>query len=159
MKKKLSLVHVLTLALTTLSCAAGPPPGDVEKFGVAVSSGDFETAREYLRSGVDPSGRLRDSATPLHVVSASPTWEGVEFLIQAGADVNAVDDEGMSPLLYAVKSGHPQSIVLLLGAGANPDRRANDGRTAESLASFRKDRKVLEALQTRGGVRETRAPG
>jgi len=45
----------------------------------------------------------------------------VRLLIEAGADVRAVDDEGVTALQLARANGHTEVAAALLAAGANPD--------------------------------------
>jgi ankyrin repeat protein len=53
----------------------------------------------------------------LHVAA-----EVVRILLQHGASVEATNDLGESALMWAARAGNPESIQLLLQAGANPLR-------------------------------------
>ncbi len=44
--------------------------------------------------------------------------ESVQSLLSAGAAVNETDEEGMTPLMHAVLKNHPETVKLLLQAGA-----------------------------------------
>ena len=57
----------------------------------------------------------------------------VEDLVRAGANVNAADSDGNTPLLRAVESGNPEVVSLLLSAGA--DVHACDSEGDSLLAS------------------------
>ncbi len=50
----------------------------------------------------------------------------VRELVEAGADVNSVDQHGMGPLL----TFHPEVIAYLLEQGADPDRQCNENGSA-----------------------------
>ena len=50
-------------------------------------------------------------------------------LLRAGANVNAQDGLGHSPLMEALGLNVPDAVALLLARGANPDTRNNDGNT------------------------------
>lgn len=50
-------------------------------------------------------------------------FENVEGAIAAGADVNATDASGNSPLHWAAHHGHSEVAAALLKSGADPDRR------------------------------------
>jgi len=54
--------------------------------------------------------------------------------IEAGADVDWQDKEGMTPLLWAVAQADPVMARLLVGKGADPDIRDKQFRTPLSLA-------------------------
>jgi len=59
--------------------------------------------------------------TPLHVVVLDWNLEIARALLAAGADVNAKDDFGKTPLVIAVESNKPAMVKLLLENGANPE--------------------------------------
>jgi ankyrin repeat protein len=58
--------------------------------------------------------------------------EVVRVLLAAGADVNAVDRFGYTPLLYAatIDFGDAETAKALLQAGANPNVPNKEGKTA-----------------------------
>ncbi|KAI0002775.1 hypothetical protein F4779DRAFT_602764 [Xylariaceae sp. FL0662B] len=49
----------------------------------------------------------------------------VRFLARNGADLDSCDDEGFTPLHYAILYGDVESVELLLELGANPTKRVN----------------------------------
>ena len=65
--------------------------------------------------------------------------DGVRFLLDRGADVNARDGAGRTPLMIAAQTdAYPVDIVrLLLEKGADKTVRGNGGETAASLAAVR----------------------
>ena len=56
--------------------------------------------------------------TPLHVFSERGDVAEVKRLLDAGADVNAKDNDGRTPLYYARISDYAEVLKLLLAAGA-----------------------------------------
>ena len=58
------------------------------------------------------------------------------MLLQLGADVDAVDDEGQTPLHYAATVELPEMCCLLLESGADPQITDEDGDTPESLGAL-----------------------
>ena len=57
--------------------------------------------------------------TPLHCASMFDHPEIVQFLVQEGADINAVDKEIRSPLLLAASRAGWKTVNLLIRLGAN----------------------------------------
>lgn len=83
-------------------------------------------ARALLRCGADVRARYR-GATALHCASKAGFAQVVEALIEYGADVNALDDRGQTPLDACDQAGRSIDTVpvqrLLLSHGA---RRSGD---------------------------------
>lgn len=55
--------------------------------------------------------------------------EQVQYLLSKGADVNATDDTGQTPLLNAAKKGHAAIVTTLLDAHANFNVANDSGET------------------------------
>ena len=56
------------------------------------------------------------------------------MLLAAGADVDARQAGGFTPLHAAAQNGDPEMVELFLSAGADPLATTDDGRTAADLA-------------------------
>ncbi|MFE0041095.1 ankyrin repeat domain-containing protein [Streptomyces sp. NPDC059015] len=84
--------------------------------------GDAPGVRALLDSGVDP--RVRDGAgrTLLHALYLLDHEELLPRLLSAGADLEAADDSGRTPLFTAVSEGGSRTLVeALIAAGARID--------------------------------------
>ena len=69
-------------------------------------------------------------------------------LLRAGADKNAVDVSGTSPLMWAVMfNENPLVITTLLSAGADAKARDEMGQTALEYAQRNKALKGTDALR------------
>ena len=61
--------------------------------------------------------------TALHEATLGEDEEVALLLIQSGADVNASNNEGVTPLCFASSMGLPRVMSALLERGANPNVR------------------------------------
>jgi len=99
-----------------------------------------DLAKVLLRYGADPNVSSIARRLPLGMVLAhSGDIELVQLLIQKGADVNALDHAGNTPLHYAAESGNIPLIRILLDAGANVDSINRQGEPVLCSAILRSD--------------------
>lgn len=123
------------LALDTFEAAA---IGDATALTDALNA-DPETIR-------DQSG---DGWTALHLAAAFGTPAAVKLLIEKGAAVGAVstNPQKNQPLHAALALGrNPESILLLLQGGADPNARQSGGFTAIFSAAAANRRDLIELL-------------
>lgn len=72
---------------------------------------------------------------PLHSAAAVRDVEASRLLLDAGAPVDAKQQDGFTPLLEAVQNGDVELARLLLERGADPDLAKDDGVTPRDLAA------------------------
>lgn len=72
--------------------------------------------------------------------------ERIQTLLKEGADKDAPDTLGRTPLMLAVSSGNVAAAAALLAAGANASLRSHDGTTAQAVAFQEGYLAVVEAL-------------
>jgi ankyrin repeat protein len=84
---------------------------------------------------VDSVGHDGDS--PLHVLAWRNDLEGVQLLIDAGANVNATGEMDETPLHIAVTQENVPMVRALLAAGARDDARCEFGDTPRERALLR----------------------
>lgn len=101
---------------------------------VAAQRGNADIAAALLDGGADPmpSGGYNQQ-TPLHVASILGKAELVRVLTDHGAELNAKDASGATPLDLAVRYGH-QSVASLLG-GRGAQGAPWGGASGSGLAS------------------------
>lgn len=73
-------------------------------------------------------------------------------LLAAGADVNARDIEGSSPLIEAVAGNHPEAVRALLAHGAEANQTNDHGHTPFYMGVQRNSHKALAILTTAFGI-------
>ena len=102
----------------------------------AALCGDLTVVRMLLAHGADPQIPTFDHTTPLmvaagigwaeglmHEYSEDETVELVKQLLDLGADVNAVNDHGLTPLHGAAYKASNKAVQLLVDRGAKLDAR------------------------------------
>lgn len=70
----------------------------------------------------------------------------VVTLIARGANVNARDDYGYTPLMWAAQEGHVMTMGALLKRGADVNARDKQGRTALLIATVKGHTEIVKSL-------------
>jgi ankyrin repeat protein len=116
----------------------------------AAFSGDLELVRLLLAKGADPAVVSRDNETVLEAAAALGFIQGyskgrsaaerldvIKLLVDLGADVNAADDYGITPLMAAANIGEVAIIQFLIDRGADLGAydlgKKNDGAFGASV--------------------------
>jgi ankyrin repeat protein len=116
----------------------------------AAKSGDLGKLKALL--GTDASlvhARDSDGSTPLHCAVWKGHQEIVEFLLGAGADVNAQNSNahwGTTPLHAAAHANQAAIAKLLIENGADVNARDLEGRTPLDHTDFHKAKAVARLL-------------
>lgn len=90
--------------------------------------------------------RFENAQTPVHAAFAPPDGLGflagrpdysmLELLIELGAEIEAMDDKGRTPLVIALLRGDHEAVRLLRGAGAKePSPLEEPGGSTEDMSS------------------------
>lgn len=86
--------------------------------------GDIQGLKNYLENrALQVDDRDDNGTTLLMVASGRGTVSFVKELIAFGADVQAVDLDNWSPLLYAAKGGYLEVIEILVEHGADIEHK------------------------------------
>ncbi|KAJ5358697.1 uncharacterized protein N7496_011110 [Penicillium cataractarum] len=107
-----------------------------------------------LNHGANPRLSEKSGDTPLHAISysirisdISKVDRPVAALIHAGADLNARNEKGMTPVAMAVESGKADVFLALSRLGADLSSVNNAGQTILHLAALCGDLKLLEVMR------------
>jgi hypothetical protein len=106
----------------------------------AIKRIDLDMARQALHANAELEARTPDSATyprqtPLLTAAKKPWLAGVELLIERGADLDAVDEDGWPAAAWACALSEPRLLLMLARAGADLNFKLKHGRTGPMLAA------------------------
>ncbi len=128
--------------IARLFLTIGADPNGRNAFGQtalvnAAWNGDLNGARALIFMGAnvnqEQEGALHGmlpSGTALHVAADGGRIEICKSLLEAGADVNAKNQKGTTPLLVGLSGGTIACVPTLLAHGADVNARDMQGRTA-----------------------------
>jgi ankyrin repeat protein len=122
-----------------------------QKLHRAAAEGDIERARELIREGAPLDAFDDIGYTPLHHAAKNQHLAIVKLLLDAGASINAREEETNSDTAISVAAGDssPEIVKLLLERGADPKITGWMGIDANYRANQRRDglrERMLEVL-------------
>ncbi len=108
--------------------------------------GGASVVRALVRAGANVDGRARvKQCTALHMAARRGNVEVASALLDCGADIEARDSLGETPLRRAVNCDKTGVAALLLSRGANRHSRGSKGRTPSSAARSSAMRQLLQS--------------
>ena len=131
--------------------------------GPAVAQGMASNGEEFLKAlrehqgskalklaEVDGSSVINhrgyDGSTALHIVVKTRNSYWVSFLLEKGADKNAGDRNGDTPLILASRTGYGEGVARLLISRAQIDRSNRLGETALIAAVQQRHAAIVSSL-------------
>ncbi|XP_024083143.1 tankyrase isoform X2 [Cimex lectularius] len=140
-----------TFSVSTETISSGGLSDPLRELFEACKVGDVNKVKKLVNPSTvnarDTAGR---KSTPLHFAAGYGRKEIVQFLLAAGASIQARDDGGLHPLHNACSFGHADVVRLLLVAGANPNTRDNWNYTPLHEAAIKGKVDVCIALLQHG---------
>jgi predicted small lipoprotein YifL len=126
------------LLLTLLAGCGKPTPPSASKSAPPVISiqdaartGNLEAIQQHIKATSNLNEKAPDSGgSPLHTAAVFGHLEAVQALVQAGADVNARNNDGATPLLVAAFFCRTEIVQHLLAHGADKQAKDKAGKTA-----------------------------
>lgn len=120
----------------------------------AVTAYHIDAARLLLKHGARVSLRSAsgNGLLPLHQAAVTGQSAMCELLVERGALVDAVDDDGNTALHYAATSGSVPTVKVLLCSGAAVNMKQGQGLTAAHWAAHKGHTEVLRLLLTHGAL-------
>jgi ankyrin repeat protein len=124
------------------------PSGD-SPISEAITFGHAAVVRALIQAGAKTDLVERTGVNLLHWAAITNRADVVAELAKAGVDVNAIDEHGYTPLMYAatIDFGDTATLRALLAAGADRRVKNGAGRTALQQARRLGNAQLAKALQ------------
>jgi hypothetical protein len=106
------------------------PPKDLEcdnscpTLACSIRNNDIAAAKRLIAEKGNSREDLPPGLTFLHLAATARRPEIIKLLVDAGADVTAKDNQGGTPLGYAVFMANAETVKVLLDSGADPNLEA-----------------------------------
>lgn len=157
------IIRAALIALTGLGIGMAMPAqaqfSDGFKFLEAVRKKEGEKVESALSTPGATIINTRDvtsGETALHIVTARRDLTWLQFLTSRGANVNARDGQGRTPLQLATNLGWKDGVAVLVDRRANTEVANDAGETPLIAAVHRKDLELTKLL-LRAGADPARA--
>lgn len=124
------------------------PQGDTALM-MASLKGHVGVARILVERGAPVS---QEGWAPLHYAAFEGRDRMVRFLLDKGADKDALAPNGYTALMLAARNGHTDAARILLQDDADFRVQSPDGATALKIAQAKNDRALVELLRRAGAV-------
>lgn len=123
-------VAVVLLASPTLKVDAVNAKGETALM-MAALRGRLDWTQRLIESGAKVQ---REGWSPVHYAATGPNTRVLEFLLERGADIDALAPDRSTPLMLAARHGPEDSVKLLLQRGANKRLLNDRNLSAANLA-------------------------
>ncbi|BDD54741.1 hypothetical protein MPDQ_003366 [Monascus purpureus] len=119
----------------------------------ATSKSNISTVRMLIVNKCSARVKDKRGQLPLHRAAAVGSIPIIKILLEEGkSPVNATDMDGLTALHHAISEGHGDAAILLLKAGAEPDKRDSTGNLAIDLAPDKKVRQYILQTAEKEGI-------
>jgi ankyrin repeat protein len=139
----------LALAVLVAPLPAAAQFSESYKFLDGVRKKDGDVVNDMLSKPSTQIVNTRDITTgdtALHIVTARRDMVWMQFMVAKGANVNARNAKGETPLEIAAELGFVEGVDFLISAGARVDETNNTGSTPLIDAVSRRDLDVVRSL-------------
>ncbi|KAF2224518.1 ankyrin repeat-containing domain protein [Elsinoe ampelina] len=115
---------------------------------LASQTGSLQVAQALVDASANVNARVwQTHMTPLHFAAEYQNSAGmIQGLVAIGAQIEARDWKGWTPLHWASWRGHTKSLQALLDLGADPNEETDDGSSAVLLAVANNSHECLDRL-------------
>jgi ankyrin repeat protein len=136
------------ILLTWSLLAAHLYSADILELVSLLDRNDTAVFESKVQNAIDANAMREDNnKTILMYACWVGNIEAVNHLISKGADVNAQDIGGATPLHLAAWKGHNAIALRLLEHGASANAMSKEGMTPLDIAMMRENRELAEAIE------------
>jgi ankyrin repeat protein len=137
---------VILLVLFTTPCIVS-----AHEIHNLVENGDLEAAKRMVEQDKSLLESRNDAgSTPLHIACEKGNLDMALYLLGAGADPLAGDNENSTPLHVAAIGGNIDVVKLFLERGIDIDIRDDHGMTPLLFAGYRRQNEMIEFFVSKG---------
>ncbi|MAP21746.1 MAG: hypothetical protein CL589_02675 [Alteromonadaceae bacterium] len=92
--------------------------------------GNSTVINALLQKDANVQNAIEDGTSAFHLCAASASGDTLARMIKAGAEINATNTYGQTPLMFAANAGNVNNLTLLLDAGADINQQTQEGYSA-----------------------------
>ena len=118
-------------------------------YAIMYFSRDTDLVKKFVERADDLNARPGNRGTFLQLACQYGQVEIVNYLLDKGAKVDVIDQNGVSPLMMSMQSGRTQIAERLIEKGADIDRVDKQGRSVLLWATYSGNTKSIEFAATR----------
>lgn len=113
----------------------------------AAEEGHVNLVRLFIQKyNADVNFKCDNGQTPLHSAAINGNCEIIKLILNAGANVNDVDNENLSALHFGTLEGHVEAVETLLKFGGDINQENKNGETALIIAVSKSLDQVAKVL-------------
>ncbi|PNS19875.1 hypothetical protein CAC42_7842 [Sphaceloma murrayae] len=118
----------------------------------AASKSNLDVARKLIAKGATARTKDKRGQLPLHRAAAVGNVPIMKLFLENKSPVNATDMDGCTALHHAIAEGHGDAAVVLLKAGADLEKKDNNGALPIDLAPDAKVRNYIVRAAEEEGI-------
>ncbi len=145
-----SRLVVALVVFASFASMVSPAAAQDQRLVEAVERQDGDAIRTLLAESVDVDAPQPDRATALHWAAHWNDLDTATVLIEAGANANAVNELGVTPLFLAALNASAGMADALLRAGADPNVARPSGETVLMTGARTGNAELVRALLAAG---------
>ncbi|XP_066586764.1 histone-lysine N-methyltransferase EHMT1 isoform X2 [Prorops nasuta] len=148
---------IIKIPETSNSNSERPERYTIMSLYTSVKNGDLEKLVNVLGCGYNSNHTFKDHAcrTGLHIAAEKGHLSCVHVLVQAGAQLDVMDRNQLTPLMLAANKGRSEVVKYLVRIGASVTLKGEDGMTALHMAAKSGHLEVCKIILTECKVPRT----